>query len=92
MYGLKTRRLLLVSCALAALLSATTVSAIWHHHNEATASGCQICHIAHLPVLPAAACVALPEPIIIASAISAGALDPYFEPVAQYSPPRAPPA
>jgi len=76
---------------LAALLLATTTNAIWHHH-DATASSCQICHIAHLLVLPAAACLALPEPISITSTVPAGVLDPYVEPIAQSSSPRAPPA
>jgi len=92
MFSPNTRRAFVASFTLAAFLFATTTSAILHHHNEASAPGCQICHIAHLPLLPTAACVTIPEPIAIASAVPAGVLDPYFEPVAQYSPPRAPPA
>ena len=92
MSSLKTRRACVVLFTLAAFLFATTTSAVWHHHDQASESSCQICHVAHLPVLPMAACMALPEPMAIASAVPAGVLDPYFEPVAQYSPPRAPPA
>ena len=91
MFKPETKPAFFVSLTLAAFLFATATSTVWHHH-DASASSCQICHIAHLPVLPAAPCLALPEPIVTTSAVSARVLDPYFEPITQYSPPRAPPA
>jgi len=71
---------------------AFTTSASWYHNDLHSDSVCQFCHAVHLPVLPTAACLALPEPIIISSTVPVRVLDPYFALVAQYSPPRAPPA
>ena len=91
MFSLKTHRAFLASLTLATFLFATTTSTLWHHH-ESNAPNCQICHIAHLPVLPVAACLDLPEPIVTTSTAPARVFEPYLEPIAQYSPPRAPPA
>jgi hypothetical protein len=90
---LRSKHRLVFLIALAVVFAfAFTTSASWYHDDLHSDHVCQFCHAAHLPVLPAAVCLALPEPIVISSTVPARVPDPYIEPVAQYSPPRAPPA
>jgi disulfide bond formation protein DsbB len=90
---LRSKHRLVFLIALAAVFAfAFTTSASWYHDDLHSDQVCQFCHAVHLPVLPTAVCLALPEPIVISSAVPVGVLEPYFEPIAQYSPPRAPPA
>jgi hypothetical protein len=89
--GAMTRRLT-VCIAVLALLLITTGSGLWHHHDSASSTPCQVCHVGHLPTLPAATAVPVPRPVLIARSVPFELLTVYVESVAQYGPPRAPPA
>src|ERR1700683_636643 len=86
----KNRRLA-VCLAMLGLLLATAAIESWHHHDSSSAAPCQICHVAHAPVLPAAAVTQLPAPaksfMRPRTLIEAQSLTP----IRLDAPPRAPP-
>jgi hypothetical protein len=74
---------------LIALLMATTMGMVWHHHARNTADGCTLCHLA---IAPAAAGAGVCEPVLEAAEYFArdDGFHPHF--AADEMPARAPPA
>jgi len=78
--------------ALAALLVAVTLGAVYHHHTASSEANCPICHVTHQPVdqpLSAAR-----SPLLFEVGVQEPSLGPTFIPAAHLLrlPARAPPA
>lgn len=74
---------------LIALLMATTMGMVWHHHDRNSADGCTLCHLA---IVPAVAGAGVCEPVVTAAeyAVRDDGFEPHF--AADEMPARAPPA
>jgi hypothetical protein len=85
------QRALLAVLALLTLLFATSAGDLWHHHDIASRT-CQVCHVAHMPLLARAPGVMLSAPTILAWTALRQSISNYLEPTSNYSSSRAPPA
>jgi hypothetical protein len=81
-----------LTVALLAILPVAIGASFWHTDSPGSETTCQICHVAHMPVLPGAATSILTAPKIVAWVAPAAARVSDSAPVGLDSPPRAPPA
>jgi hypothetical protein len=90
----RSRWLLLAAftAALVAILPVAIGASFWHTDAPGSEAACQICHVAHMPVLPGAATTVLIAPEIIAWVAPAASRISHSAPAGLDSPPRAPPA
>jgi hypothetical protein len=86
-------RFLLIPVALLALLlvGMTLTSALWHHHDGATESGCPICHLSHQPLDRPGALNHAPTFAAVAPAAEIRDAGPAPSPALRGVPARAPP-
>jgi hypothetical protein len=80
------------AAALLAVLPVAIGASFWHTDAPGTDATCQICHVAHMPVLPGTATSVQAAPKVVAWVTPAEAHTSHFAPVGLDSPPRAPPA
>jgi len=73
-------------------LTGTSV-ALWHHHDSASESenACQVCHVAHFPLLSPKLTPSSALLVVISFVSPAPEQNPGFAPVAHLATPRAPP-
>jgi uncharacterized membrane protein len=85
------QRALLAVFALLTLLLTTGAGDLWHHHDIASRT-CQVCHVAHMPLLARAPGVMLSAPTNLAWAALRQSISIYLEPASNNNTSRAPPA
>ena len=81
-----------LTAALLAVLPVAIGASFWHTDTPGSEATCQICHVAHMLVLPGAATSILIAPKIIAWVAPAAAQVSHSAPAGLDSPPPAPPA
>ena len=78
--------------ALVAILSVAVGAAFWHTDAPGSEATCQICHVAHMPVLPGTATTFQAAPKVVVWVVPAETQGSHPIPPGLDTPPRAPPA
>jgi hypothetical protein len=81
-----------LAAALLAILPVAIGASFWHTDAPGSEATCQICHVAHMPVLPGTATSVQAAPKVVAWVELAQAQISHSAPAGLDSPPRAPPA
>jgi hypothetical protein len=81
-----------LAAALVAILPVAIGASFWHTDAPGSEATCQICHVAHMPVLPGTATGVQAAPNVVAWVEPAEAQISHSAPAGLDSPPRAPPA
>jgi hypothetical protein len=81
-----------LTAALLALLPMAIGASFWHTDTIGSEATCQICHVAHMPVLPGTATGVQAAPKVVAWIAPAEDQVSHSAPTSLDSPPRAPPA
>jgi hypothetical protein len=90
--GLRWLRFAALTAALAAILPVAIGASFWHTDASGSEATCQICHVAHMPVLPGMAASVQAAPKVVAWVVLAEVQASHSTPAGLDSPPRAPPA
>jgi hypothetical protein len=81
-----------LAAALVAILPVAIGASFWHTDAPGSEATCQICHVAHMPVLPGIATSVQAAPKVVAWIEPARTQISHSAPTGLDSPPRAPPA
>ena len=89
---LRLFHLVALAAALLAILPVAIGASFWHTDAPGSEASCQICHVAHMPVLPGILTSFQAAPKAVAWVEPAQAQISHSAPAGLDSPPRAPPA
>ena len=90
--SLRWLRLAALAAALAAILPVAIGASFWHTDAPGSEATCQICHVAHMPVLPGIATGVQAAPKVVAWVEPVRPQISHSATAGLDSPPRAPPA